>query len=237
MESDPFEECVEFMINNRYDILPLKDSKGIFNYFLVTDEWNHFNNIRKKHKSELPKLRADCDFISLVKAFTMNKEKYFLLYKGARIVGLISIVNFSFREIYVRLYNELAELEIKMVKWLFRELTEAEIIDILLRKNNSETGKSALGQFFIDQKLGNDNSIREYLYLSSLHCIIKEKQLYTKLGYNNSDWKSIATPLFNTRNSVAHPVRSIIREQNDFKRVLVCLETSKKIKSKLHLTK
>lgn len=231
-ERDPHEVCVEFMIKNKYDILPLKGLDGSFNYFMVTDEWNHFDKIRKRHKSTLPKVKSDCDFLTLLKEFILNKEKYFLLYKGASIDGLISIVNFTYREIYKRLYNELAELEIKMADWLFKELNEAEVVDVLLKKNNSENSKSVLGQYLIDQKMGNDSHIKEYLYLSSMHSIIKGKKLYEKLGFTKPGWDEISDPLFVTRNSIAHPVKSLIREKIDFKRVLISLEASKRIIAK-----
>ena len=67
--------------------------------------------------------------------------------------------------------------------------------------------------------------------------IIKQKDLYQNLGFTEDEWDEIADPLLNTRNSIAHPVKYIIREKNDFKRVLDCLKATKKINSKLYKAK
>lgn len=233
-EEDSFDTCVHFMKTNRYDILPLRNKEGGFNHFAVTDQWNHFDKISLKHKSELPKLRADSNFLKVLDAFSENNQKYFLLHKGTSIVGLISIVNFSYREIYKRLYDELAELEILLANNLLTEVTEEEIFQMLLKKNQSDVSKSSLGQYLIDQRLGIDGPLKEYLYLSSLLSIVKLKKLNERYGMHKAEFQDISQALFAVRNAVAHPVRSIIREKDDFKRVLICLEASKRICDKLN---
>ncbi len=236
-EEDPERECLDFMISKKYDILPLKNSEGKFNQFFVTKEWNHFDSISVKHKSNLPKLKADISLVDLLKAFADNSEKYFLLYKGSSIVGLISVVNFSYREIYKRMYDLLAELEITLSNWLFDQINDEDAFEVLLSKSESANSKSVLGQYLIDRRTGNDGPFKEYLYLSSLHSIIKSKGLFKKLGFSNSGWNEIGDPLFVTRNSVAHPIRSIIREKKDFKRISVCLEATSKILDAIRITK
>lgn len=232
-ERDPYDSCVDFMLSHKYDILPLKNQESRFNYFLVTDEWNNYGKIKSRHKSTLPRLKANSNFLTLLSEFAGNKDKYFLLHQGGTIVGLISVANFSYREICRRLYNELAELEIMLADWVFKEISEGEAFEILLKKNQSANSKSVLGQYLIDKQTGNDGPFKEYIYLSSLHSIIKETRLHINLGFDKKKWDEIANPLFKIRNAVAHPVRSIFREKDDFKTVLVCLEASRKITAKL----
>jgi len=47
------------------------------------------------------------------------------------------------------------------------------------------------------------------------------------------EWQNFEEPITTTKNSIAHPVRSIIRNKEDFKRVLICLEGVKKIMSRI----
>jgi hypothetical protein len=233
-EGDPSDACKDFMVDRKYDILPLKNKTGMFNQFYVTSEWNHFDLIKQKHKSVLPKMKADTTFPELLDEFASHSERFFLLYKGASIVGLISVVNFSFREIYKRLYNLLAELEISLSNWLFNIMSDEDALNVLLSKSGSANSKSVVGQYLIDQRIGNDGPFKEYLYLSSLHSIIKEKGLFQTLGYTKKGWNDIADPLFETRNSIAHPIRSIIKERCDFKRVNVCLAAATKLLSAIN---
>ncbi len=228
-EKDSRDACVEFMKAKSFDVLPLKNDDYKFNQFLVTDEWNNFDKTSIKHKASLPKLKADSDFITLLKAFIDNKEKYFLLYRGASIVGLISVVNFSYREIYKRLYNLIAGFEIELTDWLFHKITENEALEILINKSESNTNKSAIGQYLIDKYRGNDGLFKEYLFLSSLHVLIQQKSLFHNLKFSKKEWQELGDPLFKIRNSTAHPVRSIIREKNDFQRLLDVLQSIKKI--------
>ncbi len=195
-ESDPRDACVSFMVEQRYDILPLKNREGKYNQFMVTDEWNHFEKIKSKHKSILPKLKADSDFLTILKAFISSREKYFILHQGASIVGLISVANFSYREIYKRLYNLLAEMEIQLGNWVFGQIGQEEAIDLLIQKSNSTNNQSVLGQFLIDKRTGNDGHFREYLYLSSLHSLIKIKGISDKLGFSKKDWQEISSHFF-----------------------------------------
>ncbi|MEO8666714.1 MAG: hypothetical protein ABI462_14570 [Ignavibacteria bacterium] len=228
-EKDPREACIEFMKSKSFDVLPLKNDQDKFNQFLVTEEWNNFSNISLKHKSTLPKLKADSDFITLLKAFIENKQKFLLIYKGTSIVGIISVVNFSYREIYKRLYSLIAGFEIELTNWLFKKMTENEALNILINKSESNINKSAIGQYLIDKYKGNDGLLREYLFLSSLHVLIQQKSLFQELKFSKKEWQELGDPLFKIRNSTAHPVRSIIREKSDFKRLLFVLESIKKI--------
>jgi hypothetical protein len=118
---------------------------------MVTVEWSHFESISRKHKSSLGKLNSETSLIKLLHIFYSHKKKYFLLNHEAFIVGLVSVVNFSEKEIYKRLYNELAELEIQLTDCLFTEFAEVEIFQTLLL-SASDVTRSVLGQYLIDQK-------------------------------------------------------------------------------------
>jgi hypothetical protein len=232
-ESNSKEECLSFMEKKRYDVLPLKNAEGLFEKFWITRDWNDFSDILLMGKKELPMMRHDEKLDTILQSFIQRKQRFFLLRKGAAVIGLISIANFGYREIYRRLCNMLSELELELADWVFRKIGQDKVFNILMSKSESGNSRAVLGQYLLDRHCGIEGSLKEYLFLSSLHNVVYDQHLYVELGFVRKTWKSLANPLFETRNSVAHPIRRIIKDESDFERVLFSIRAARKILAKI----
>lgn len=169
--SDEFEIANGLMKDRRYDVLPIKDDQGSFLKFYVTKQWNKFDkeNIEIRDISALPQIDAETKFIDLLNYFHEAEHKYAILVLDKRPVGLISSVNFSWPEIYFRLYQVLFQFEVQLANWIFTQKSEKEIIESLIHSPDEQSNKQmTVGHFLIDERKGEDNRLREYFFLSSL---------------------------------------------------------------------
>jgi len=232
-ESNSKEECLAFMAEKRYDVLPLKNARGLFEKFWITHDWNDFSDVTLMGKKDLPMIRYDAKFETILEYFSQHKKRFFLLRKGAEVIGLISVANFGYREIYRRLYNLLSELEIGLADWIFQKVGQDEVFSILMSKSESGNSRAVLGQYLLDRHNGIEGSLKEYLFLSSLHKVVFDRKLYLELGFDKKTWNGFAEPLFETRNSVAHPIRRIIKDESDFERVLFSVRAARKILARI----
>ena len=72
----------------------------------------------------------------------------------------------------------------------------------------------ALKRYREDDAKGLDYDFIEYLYLIDLCYVFKKFDLVTKIGLENKEFKSIIGKANAVRNIVAHPNRSLIRDES-----------------------
>jgi predicted metal-dependent hydrolase len=67
-----------------------------------------------------------------------------------------------------------------------------------------------------DKKQDNENDYKEYLYLHHLIWLMKAEKHFISLGYSNAhEFERNTGRLKDIRNSIAHPVKSLIRSLDD----------------------
>ena len=171
----------------------------------------------------------------------MNKSKktHFFLSNGHDendIVGLLSLSNYNSREFYVYLFSIISFIECE-----FAALIESDKIkgfEILEKMSWTEETKEQLKtiqtRYAEDERNGNENDYKEYLYLFQLKCLIIEEQKFKKLNYRNSKDFEVGTGILkDLRNSIAHPIKSLVRNLNDLNNLEIGMNKLYELKERL----
>lgn len=236
-ESENLNAAAILMNSKKFDVLPIKDGFGNFSSFYVTKDWNEFEKekISRKEIAELPKLKYDTKFLELLNYFDESGNKYAVLMQNEEVRGLISIVNFSWSEIYYKLYQILHEFELQLSDWIFEKKNTDEIIEAMISSSEGQGNKDiAIGSYLIDERKGLNNHLKEYFFLTNLLSLVSSLDLYKDLGFSSSKkFRKATKHLSDVRNNVAHPVRRMIKRADDFKDLKNSLITLNDIKVKM----
>lgn len=205
--TDSLEHAISIMRNNNYDILPITNKKGETKEFYRTKKWGNYDkdNIEKQQINQAETIYYLTDIKDLLHKFVLDKRDYYFLTNYKEIVGLISIVNLNSKATYLYLYNFLIELETELGTWISNLFKDDEIFDILCKKPSFD---SQYDNFEKGKRLGINNRLIEYIYLSDMFDLIKEKNKFNMLGYKENEFSEIAGLICKKRNLVCHPINS-----------------------------
>lgn len=218
---DKQSEIISTMQKEKFDIVPIQNKSGICtSYFTLSD------NYLKTHKiTSEDKIYYLTHIRDIIWSMAENKRAHYFLTNGRSendIVGLISLSNLNSRDFYLYLFNAISFLEVEFASLIESKKTEA--FEILNQASATEDLKLQLKEILAriqeDEKNDNENDYREYLYLSNLITLIKQEQKFKTLKYSSVETfeKNIGI-LRDIRNSVAHPIKSLVRNFDDLEKI------------------
>ena len=234
---DDKSEIILKMQKEKYDIVPINNKFGkCTSYFTLNDDKLNTSKIADKYKIYyLTHIR------DVIWSMVENDSKHFFLTNGRNendIVGLISLSNFNNRDFYIYLFNSVSFLEVEFARLIESEKTEA--FEILNYNANSKEQQAQLTEILNrikeDENNGIDNNYKEYLYFSHFITLIIAKKIYISLDYKSveSFEKNIGI-LKLIRNTVAHPVKSLIRNSEDLVKLNKGISKIYELKEKLSM--
>ncbi len=213
------QEVETTMLERGYDIVPVVNKRGEVKSYLNEKLYNS----QIENEDKLYYLTHVNDAI-----WQMNKEKrtHYFLSNGKDkndIVGLLSLSNFNGREFYIFLFNIIAYVEQGLASLI---KSDAEKGFKILNDNamgNEELEaqlKLVKERYEEDKKVDNENDFKEYLYLNHLTRLICAEEKYKVLGYKREeDFLKHTGIIREIRNTVAHPVKSLVKNFTDLKRL------------------
>lgn len=221
------EKAFQMMSSNRFDILPIKERDGGYLSYFKTSEWGNFSN------KEIVK----CDILAedriyfltrlrdVIREFAEKERNYFFLDNHKDILGLITIGNLNSKHVYLYLYNLILQLENYMGSALYNAgLDDKELVNVFKRINNPMRVKEVINRFEKDQAKGADFRFVEYLYLSDYKSIYEDKKIKEKLKIRCSEFPDVLQNINKIRNVVAHPNKSLIRNENSMKELTKAID-------------
>jgi len=214
------EIAFQIMSSNRFDILPIKERDGDYLRYFKTKEWGKFGN------KEIIK----CDILAedriyfltrirdVIREFAEKNRNFFFLDNNKEILGLITIGNLNSKHVYLYLYNLILQLENHMGSALYSAgFNDRELTSVFQKLNNSRRVSEVLNRFERDQARGADFRFVEYLYLSDYKNIYEDIEIKEKLKISCSEFPNVLVNINKIRNVVAHPNKSLIRNENSIK--------------------
>ncbi len=204
------ESARSIMEPNRFDILPIENPKGVREYF-KTDIYNQYSAISRHaigHRDVVP---FSTPIRTIVERFSIDKRTFLFLVNERRIVGLITLSNLNCRQVSIYLFSLFTELEVKIGNLLMKNCKEDEIKNLTFENSNYPKHRGIKNRYKEDKENGVEIPVVEYLYLSDLINLIETKKFYRDIGLqDDEESKKILKDLNKTRNTAAHPIKSII---------------------------
>jgi hypothetical protein len=232
------QDVIKTMLNKKFDVVPIFNKQGTFNSYYTLNKLDNskldFNNIEPGDR-----LYYLTHIMDAVWRMNKSKKTHFFLSNGHDendIVGLLSLSNYNSREFYVYLFSIISYIEREFAALIESDKTKG--FEILEKMSNTEETKEQLktiqGRYAEDEKNGNENDYKEYLYLFQLKCLIIDEQKFKELDYRNSqDFESGIGKLKDLRNNIAHPVKSIVRNLNDLNNLEIGMNKLYELKERL----
>lgn len=204
-----FEEMKQF----KFDILPIREADNSYKRYYRTKEWGKFtiDNI-EEHEIKPNDCKHLTNIEDAVKAFAESERDIFFLVNETKIVGLINISNLNCKNVYLFMYNLIAQLELSLGKLINKSgIDDPELMRIFIENYKSV---KPLTRYKREDKKGLDHKFIEYAYLGDMAWIIKEKKLFRKIKMRPDEFDSSIKIINKMRNIAAHPVNSLIKGKN-----------------------
>lgn len=207
-------QAQEFMLQNSYDVLPIKSKSGEFKNYWTTEKSGEYETIVKKTILESNKIYYLTELADLLRKFKESENTSYFLTNHSEVNGLVSNVNLNSKPVYIYFYSLISKIEIDLGNWLKELISEKDIINLIKAKGknqNDELSAETLKRYNADKKQNKENHFVEYLYFSQFQYLVKKKKLTSSLGYNSNkrfekDFKIISK----YRNWFAHPLNSSV---------------------------
>ena len=220
-------EISQTMLAEKFDIVPIEKSNGeVLRYYKLVEASNGtLETCDIQADDKLYYATQIGDVISI-----MNKNKkthYFLtnLKSNNDILGLISLTNFNNREFYVYLYSLISYVEKELSSLILSNKDQAfEILDKKYDESDDDNLKEQWSEikrrYRDDMSKSNENNYKEYLYINQINCLIAEEGGFKKLGYTKAEIFLSGTGIIKgVRNGISHPVKSLVKDLNDLKKI------------------
>lgn len=213
------EKAAALMKERRFDILPIISHSPITQYF-HTDRWNDYLSVSRKALTHRDLIPFKTSLHDLIRKFAIESRDFYFLTNERRIVGLVSVVNLNCRQVKVYLFSLLSELETALGRFVAKRICNDELL-------GAEFGSTARGRkadvrkrYLRAKGSGYDVPLIEYMYLRDLIDLIAGRDWFGSLDYEcGSTFEASLGPVIELRNTVSHPVRSLITGQDCCKRL------------------
>lgn len=211
-------EIRNVMVKEGYDVVPIITKDGRFKEFFTLDNEGKLKTNNIDSEQRMYYLTHFRDAIWRMKS---EQKTHYFLSNGRNendIVGLLSLSNFNCREFYVFIFSLISYIEREFARFIKSE--EEEGLEILKRYSHSHELQEQL--LAINKRINDDrnsnieNDYKEYLYLHHIIWLLDFEKKYVDLGYKNSEAFIAGTrELKEIRNTIAHPVKSLVRSLSD----------------------
>jgi hypothetical protein len=221
----PQEEVRQTMLREKYDVVPILNKNGILTqYFTLINSTLTSNNITSAER--IYYMTHVRDLVTLMR--TANRSHFFLANHRFNddIVGLVSLSNLNCKEFYIYLFSLISYVEKGLASLIDCDEREAfkKLEDFSVTKELREQLGGILYRLKEDRENNNENSYKEYLYIHHLICLVKTQNKYKVLNYRNTEaFESGTSRIREIRNSIAHPVRSLVRNLKDLESLEIAL--------------
>ena len=212
-------EIAAIMFEYGFDVLPQKNKEGGYLQYYTTIKWGEYSkeNLRWDKIDMSHSIYYLTNLRDVFKQFHSKGQNYFFLSNHSEAIGLVTIGNLNCKHVYLYFYNLINQLEDKLARLLISEISRDEILELLKTYANSVNIKSisnnTLQRFNNDCITGVDADILEYMYLSEIFQIYRDKKLFKKLGYSNENKFCLNnSKIKEIRNIVSHPNKSLIKD-------------------------
>lgn len=214
-------EALDIMRRHRFDVLPIVESLEVIAYF-ETNTWGVYTSATRKSVSQADLIPFDVSISEVIRRLAIESRLFFFLCSHDNTpVGLISVVNLNCRQVQVYLFSLLCELERRLADFITRSgIPDSELSAIFFSEAIRPKHRDLKTRYDNDRRNSLELPIVEYLYLSDLVKIVRTKRLYTRLGFpSGGTFEDAFGRLVKLRDSVAHPVTSLITEAGSVKRL------------------
>lgn len=213
---ESFKDSVHKMSVNRFDILPIVEDDGNIHHCYRTKIWGNYSdsNIEICDIISEDRLYYLTHIHDAITKFANTKRKYFFLDNQHKIIGLITIGNLNCKHVYLYLYNLIIQLEHAMGDFIYKNgIVDKELVTLFEKRVGSVNAMDAVSRYKRDDQKGLDYKFIEYVYLMDLCFIFQKYSLGDKIGLEKQDLKSVIGRANELRKVVAHPSKSIIRNE------------------------
>jgi hypothetical protein len=198
------EKIKQFMVENSYDILPIRESGANYNQYYHLDG----GELIRKTIAKDDQVYYLTRLYDLIRLMNDQSRSYYFLSDHSEIVGLVSNVNLNSKNVYTYFYNKLSHVEIELGRFASKYLSDNQIENYLKLLDSDNSGK-VLKRFNEDVGKGLENGLVEYLYLSQFESIISKFRLFSLLKYTSrKEFEKELKPVNGIRNWIAHPINS-----------------------------
>ncbi len=198
----------------RFDVLPIRNDDSNYTHCYRTNIWGNYDpgNINRFEIIQEDKLYYLTNIHDAIRRFSATNRKFFFLDNQSDIVGLITIGNLNCKHVYLYLYNLIAQIEQALGRFIYaNDITDQELYLQFKERTESKNAQEAIARYEADDDEGLDYNFLEYLYLTDLCYIFKKFELVEKLGISKSKFGDIIGNINEVRTVVAHPNKSLIR--------------------------
>jgi hypothetical protein len=237
IDNSDVETAKSIMRKNRFDVLPIIDSKGIVKSYFSTQEWNEYDNLNKT-KIQSTETRQTIYYRlslkDLIRKFKNEDRHYYFLTDYDEILGLVSYVNLNCQLVYNYLFFVLADIERSVSDLLKRYIPEEKVLEVF-GKSDDRHLKGLVKNYHKNINSNNDNDIFQTMYLQTVGISIKHflddlPIEYRKLGKYSSKFSTGG--VYNSiRNKVMHPVRPILSDRQSIEQIDELLDDYTEIKN------
>ncbi len=202
------------MQKNKFNVLPIREADGTFKKYFKAKEWGDFDVNDIKVYEIKPK---DCidhltNIKDAVKAFAKGNRNFFFLKNEKEVTGLLTAGNLNSKHVYVYLYNLISQLEFGLGRLINRSGIDDNELYTIFEENGRSVKPNT--RYRREIKKGLDHKFVEFAYIGDMAWIIREKNLYRKIGITGKEFDSSIKLVNKLRNIVAHPVNSLIKGKN-----------------------
>jgi hypothetical protein len=227
------EEALNIMKSNRFDVLPIENTKGSIESYFSTQDWNVYDNINKNKIKGSQAIYYRLSLKDLVKKFKDNETHYYFLTDYDQILGLVSFVNLNCQLVYNYLFFILTDIERGVSQLLKKHLNQEDLI-AEFEKSSDRHIQELLETYYVTIENNFDNDIFQHMYLQTIGVTLSKSfnQLPTQYKGLNKFSKKFGTEGLYTkiRNKVMHPVQPIISLKEDINQLHQLLTDYAKIK-------
>lgn len=219
------EQARYIMTQNRFDVLPVTIN-GVTESYFRTTQHNDYSSIKLYDIKDTDKVYYRLSLDDLITKFCDESRFFYFLTDHSQLVGLVSIVNLSCQPSYNYFFQLISQLERRLSGFLKQKFSEEKVIDMLSISTDSHA-QDLLTKFKESKVKGIDLSIFEMMYLQTLSIILKKAS--DSLEGKERDLLNYridlaAGQLFsNIRNTVMHPVKTIINDTIDIEKLSLFL--------------
>ncbi|MGH9424114.1 MAG: hypothetical protein ACRD3J_29340 [Thermoanaerobaculia bacterium] len=201
------------MQKHHFDILPIVDGANVKQFFR-TLRWNDYSVIQRTPVSHRDLLPLTTPIRDVIRGLAQERRAFYFLTAERMIAGLLSVANLNCRQVGVWLLSLLTELEVELAAYVTRHVGEQTLLGEEFVSTRSARASDIRKRYEQDRARGVDAPLAEYLYLSDFVNIVARRKFFRLLGYESRDqFLKVFAPIIDLRNAAAHPVRSLVTNE------------------------
>jgi len=236
-DSEDDGKAKKIMIENSYDVLPVKNCDGTINKFFATREWNKYDCLNLENINESNSIYYRISIKDLVRKFHENNRHFYLLTNYKETIGIVSFVNLNCHAMYSYLFHVISDIEQKLSLVLKDYVNEKSVLDFYNSSDDKHLNM-VHDNYNISLSTGSNNTIFDHMYLQTIGITINKFINDIPDNYKSiNKYRKKFSPngvYNNVRNKVMHPVRPILNSRDGISEINELLNDYYEILEILH---